>query len=107
MPSPIKTASAGPHYTALPAVAYKYGESQKVNYTGTSAVSAAIDSEMVSVYATSDCYINAGANPTATTSNMFLAAGERLHIVIEEGDKVAAIQATAGGTLHITPAASI
>lgn len=95
--------TAGANYTPLPAVGYVYASCQQVGIGAVSAQSAAIASEMIALYATGDCYINIGSNPTASNTNMFLAAGERLHVVITSGQKVAVIQASAVGTLHITP----
>lgn len=50
---------------------------------------------------TSDMWILVGANPTATTSSVFMPAGAVEYIDIRPGEKIAAIQDSAAGALNI------
>lgn len=77
--------------------------SQSVAIGGTSAQSTAMDSDVVRVCSTVDCFIEIGANPTAVAgTSMFLPLGMPEYIHINRNDKVAVIQATTGGSLYIT-----
>lgn len=80
------------------------GASQTVAYTGTSAASSAFaeTTEAVTLIATTACFVVFGETPTATTAGHYLDAGERATFAVTGGHKVAAIQASAGGNLHVT-----
>lgn len=81
------------------------GGTQTAAFTGTSAaISNAVGSQtrVVRLYATQDCYVAVGASPTATTSDMPLPAGAIEYIKINPGEKVAAVQISTGGNLHVT-----
>jgi hypothetical protein len=85
--------------------AVKPGPSQAVAFTGVSAQSgAAIGSNIGRFVSTTDCFLAFGANPTASASGIFLPAGKPEYFVCVATDKVAAVQASAGGTLYVTPA---
>ena len=56
----------------------------------------------VRVLATTDCYVEIGASPVATTSSMFVMANFPETFRIREGQKVAVIQQVNSGTLYIT-----
>jgi len=56
----------------------------------------------VRLVATTDCHIAFGVSPTATTSDMYLAADREEIFKIKPGQKVAAIRNTADGTLYVT-----
>lgn len=77
---------------------------RKLAYTGVSAQSAALTSDVIRLVATTDCYFLCGANPTAasTTSRFLPANCPEIFCLSDTGLKVAAIQAAAPGTLHIT-----
>lgn len=83
---------------------------QAVAYTATSARSTALTAgdrtgAFASVYATTDCFIEVGdSSVTAnTTTSHFLAAGERRDLYFPTASLyVAAIQASAGGTLYVS-----
>ncbi len=88
--------------TALP---YKPSTHQSVAYTGTAGtISNATGSmtQVIRVVATSACYIAIGSSPTATTSDIYLPAAVPEYFVVPPSSKVSAIQASAGGTLHVT-----
>ena len=77
---------------------------QKVSFTGTSAQSSAVDCTMIGLFATQDCWIVFGSNPTAASNNgscRFLPGGIQFHFRIKDGDKIAVIQDSASGDLHI------
>lgn len=74
-------------------------------FTASSGQSTAMpdDVSTVRIVANQNCYYTIGANPTATTSHAYLAAGVVEYIAIKPGEKIAAIRASADGTLFITP----
>jgi len=106
-------AKVGASYQASGFPAIFPGDSQKVSFTGTSAQSAAFsggtntESTVIRVFATEDCHIKVGANPTALAdgSCMFLPAGIVEYIGVNPTDKIAAIRDTTSGTLYITEGA--
>ena len=75
-----------------------------VAYTATAGQSNAFHAQttVVRVVATSACYIKFGSNPTATTSDHYLPADWVEYFKVTGGDKVSAVQASAGGTLSVT-----
>lgn len=81
------------------------GNSQKIAFTGTSQQSSAfgVDVSIVQIFATEDCYIKIGADPTAnTTTSSFVPSGFILYYNAVPGEKIAVIRSTANGTLYIT-----
>lgn len=85
---------------------YKLINPQKVAFTGTSAQSAVLSSniKIARVSADAACYIAFGSNPTATTSSHFLPAGVVEYIQVNDSQKIAALQVSAAGTLYISEA---
>lgn len=78
----------------------------RVTVAGTSAVSTAITGTEVMVHASTRCFIKSGSGtPVATTDDIPLEAGEKFHLRITSGHKIAVIQDTAGGFLNIVPVA--
>jgi hypothetical protein len=78
---------------------------QSVAYTGTAGTITnvvASQTYKVRVLVTTDAYIKIGNSPTATTSDVYMAAFEPEYFTITPGQKVSAIQVTAGGSLHVT-----
>ncbi len=75
--------------------------------SGTSAQTTnAIGAHEIVVFATEDAWITLGTNPTAaadTAGNIFLAAGEKFHLQINPAHKLAAIQDSTAGAVHIIP----
>ena len=57
---------------------------------------------VVRLHADTDCFIAIAKAPTATTSDMFLPSGQTEYIRVHPGQKVAAIQDSAAGTLYVT-----
>ena len=81
---------------------------QQRTFTGTSAQSAALSAScsVVRLFATQDCFILFGANPTALTTSHFLPAGVVEYFGCAGGDKIAAIQSSVAGTLYISEGAT-
>lgn len=79
----------------------------RVAYSGTSAQSAAITATEVLLHNRGDgaCYVKAGSNPTATVNDIPLEPGEKFHLRITSGDKIAVLQDDTGGNLNIVPVA--
>lgn len=82
---------------------YRLGTHQSKAYTGTAgtidnAVGAA--SHHVRVVVTSAAYVKVGG--TATTADVYMPADKPEIFEIRPGEKVSAIQVSAGGTLHVT-----
>lgn len=93
----------------IPILSYTRGSgTHKITTSGTSARNATpFVTTVVSIFATEDCYIEIGDNTVvATTSRHFIPKGIYLDIDLSDGNAVgtyiAAIQSTAGGTLHIS-----
>ena len=87
--------------------AYGWAAGQKLAVGAASAQSAAVAAVEVMLIASARCFVKVGANPTAADAagSIPLEAGERFHLQIATGDKIAAIQATAAGSLYILPVA--
>lgn len=107
-------ASKAPHMRSsgqgskFPAI--ELGTGQKVAYTGTAGtITNAITPgvSIVRVVCTSAAYVKIGVNPTATTSDVYVAADSPEYFMVpDEGSiKVSAVQVSAGGTLHVTEGA--
>ena len=82
------------------------GASQKVSIGASSAQSASVGSgtTVVELFATTDCWVSFGASPTAVASpgsSFFLAAGLFKYYGIQPGAKIAVIQESSSGDLHI------
>lgn len=74
-----------------------------VAFTGTAAQSAAISGPaVVRLCATSACHFLVGANPTADANDTYLPANTIDYIVVQDQDKISAIQNASGGNLHIS-----
>jgi hypothetical protein len=83
----------------------RIGTHQSIAYTGTAGtVANAIGQGVykIRVCATSDCFLALGTSPTATTSGIYMPAGTVEYFTCSPGEKVSAIQSSAGGTLHVT-----
>jgi hypothetical protein len=57
----------------------------------------------VLLHASIKCYVKNGANPVVDNTGIPLEAGEKFHMQITPGDKIAVIQDAAGGFLNIVP----
>lgn len=84
---------------------YRAGIHQKVAFTGTAGtvtngVSAGVN--VVRVVLSSAGYIAIGAAPTATANDIYVPANWPEYFVVTQGQKVSAVQDSAGGNLHVT-----
>lgn len=61
-----------------------------------------VQTRRVSLYASTDCHVRFEGTPTATTSDFFLPAGTQIMLAIRPSQKVAAIRASADGTLYVS-----
>lgn len=60
------------------------------------------ETHIVRLVSTTDCHITFAGTPTATTSDWLLPSGVVEYMTIRPGQKVAAIQNSAGGSLYVT-----
>jgi hypothetical protein len=84
---------------------FRLGTHQSVAYTavaGTISTAITTGIQYVRVVTTSAAYIKIGSSPTATTSDVYLPADWSEVFRISPGEKVSAVQVSAGGTLHVT-----
>lgn len=83
-----------------------YASGERVSVASASAQSSAITATEVLLHATVRCFVLAGANPTAAnTTSIPLEPGEKFHMRITSGHKIAVIRDTADGFLNINPVA--
>ena len=83
----------------------RIGTHQKVAYTGTAGTVANVFTtgvQKVRVCASSACYIAIGVSPTATVNSIYLPANTVEYFTVGPGEKISAIQLSAGGDLHVT-----
>jgi hypothetical protein len=83
----------------------RLGTTQVAAYTGTAGVisnAVGAQTRFIRVVVTSAAHIAIGASPTATTSDPYMAANVPEVFVINPGEKVSAVQVSAGGNLHVT-----
>lgn len=86
-------------------IPYRPVTTQVVAYTGTAGVitnPVGAGIQVVRVVLTSAGHIKIGAAPTATTSDIYMPAGIPEYFSVREGEKISAIQVSAGGNLHVT-----
>lgn len=83
-----------------------YATGERVSVGAASAQSSAIAATEVLLHATVRCFVLAGAAPTAAnTTSIPLEPGEKFHMRITSGHKIAVIRDTADGFLNINPVA--
>lgn len=78
---------------------------QSVAYTATAGTvtnTFSLGVTKIRVMCTSDAYIKIGKTPTATTADPIIPANSVEYFLTREGEKVSAVQVSAGGTLHVT-----
>lgn len=74
-------------------------------YTGTAGVidnAVGGQTRVVRIVVTSAAHIAIGGTPTATTSDVYMPANVAEYFLINPGEKVSAVQVSAGGNLHVT-----
>lgn len=85
--------------------AFRLDTHQSVAYTGTAGTitnGVGTETKRVRVVVTSAAYIKISKTPTATTSDVYMPADRPEIFSIGAGEKVSAVQVSAGGTLHVT-----
>lgn len=90
------------HYNGAP---WRPSTTQSVAYTGTAGtITNAVGGQtrVVRLVATSAAHVAIGGAPTATTGDVYLPADMPETFLINPGEKVSAVQVSAGGTLHVT-----
>lgn len=81
-----------------------YGTGTRVAVASTSAVSGAITATEVLLHASTRCFVRSGSGtPTAVNTDIPLEAGEKFHMRISSGDKIAVLRDTADGFLNVVP----
>lgn len=83
----------------------RLGTHQSKAYTGTAGTidnAVATGTQKVRVVCTSAAYVLIGNSPTATSAAVYVPADAPEYFTISAGQKVSAIQVSAGGTLHVT-----
>lgn len=93
----------------------RIGVTQKVSFTGTASQSSAFTSStnpgggVVLLFATTDCWVKFGADPTATASagtSAFIPAGIDRYFHYKNGEKISVIRNATSGDLHIIEASA-
>jgi|TARA_R100000081_G_scaffold92138_1_gene72795 hypothetical protein len=88
-----------------PIQALPLGTTQTVSVASSSAANStafAAGTTVVRVVSTTDCHIIFATSPTATTSTAYLPANQVEYFKATAGEKIAAIRASADGTLYVT-----
>lgn len=83
----------------------RFGTVQNVAYTGTAGTitnAVGLGTMRVRLLSTTDCYIQINKAPTATTSDVYLPGLSAEYVIVNPGEKVSALQVSAGGTLNVT-----
>ncbi len=104
MVSRIKCAVSGNQHVSVQAPQWVYGAGvQRIPFSSTAVPSAALNSPLVRLYATSECLINVGVDPTAADDGTSFPLAEKTPWVetIEEGHKVSVISTGIDGVLYI------
>jgi hypothetical protein len=81
------------------------GTTQTITTSGSSAAIStafATGTTVVRIVATADIHLKFATSPTATTSDPFLPANQVEYFKVTAGEKVAAIQNSAAGTVYVT-----
>lgn len=78
------------------------GTASVIAFSGTSAQSGAFTSNVYRFLATQPCYLVFGADPTATSAGHYLAGGLPEFFKVTVGEKVAVLQVTDAGNLHLS-----
>ena len=107
MTSRIKCAVSGNQHVSVQAPQWVYGAGvQRIPFTDSPVQSAVINSPLVRFYATSECLINVGDNPTAADDGSSFPLAEKTPWVetIDEGRRVSVISTGLDGVLYVCEA---
>lgn len=83
----------------------RLGTHQSKAYTGTAGTidnAITTGTQKVRVVVTTAAYVKIEKDPTATTADVYMPAESVEYFTISAGEKVSAVQVSAGGTLHVT-----
>lgn len=84
---------------------YRPGATQVAAYTSVAAAvttAFATQTRIIRVTPTTAAYIAIGASPTATTTGIYMSAGITDYFKVNPGEKISAVQDSAGGSLYVT-----
>jgi pyrroline-5-carboxylate reductase len=84
---------------------YRLGSHQTAAYTSAAnAISNAFGAgtQVVRIVPTTAAYVKVGNSPTATTSDVYMKAGEAEYFVVTPGMRASAVRVTTNGVLHVT-----
>jgi hypothetical protein len=81
-----------------------FAQAQTVDFIDVSSVSAEIDSEVVRLCASEDCYYTVGEVPVATLQSAPLPAGVVEYVGLTRGHLIAVLRQALDGVLSIIPA---
>lgn len=107
MTNRIKCAVGGSQHEPIQAPQWVYGDGvQRIPFTADAAPSAVFTSPLIRLYATADCLINIGDNPTAADDGTSFPLGEKSSWVecVTEGQKLSVVSASTDGVLYIIEA---
>lgn len=102
----IISAVSGDQHVPVQAPNWDYANAHKVSFTATAAPSAAINSPLVRLIATQDCFYTVGDNPTAANAagSVPLPQMQNWAETITAGQKISVISNGVDGELFIIPA---
>ena len=102
----IISAVSGDQHVPVQAPEWDYANGQKVSFTATAAPSAAINSPLVRLVATQDCFYTVGDDPIAANAagNTALPQMQNWAETITPGQKISVISNGTDGDLFIIPA---
>lgn len=80
------------------------GTVQSAAYTGTAGTTNGVGgtTAVVRVWCSTDAYVAFGPSASATASHTPVSAKQAEYFAVRAGDKVSAVQQSAGGTLYVT-----
>jgi hypothetical protein len=106
MTSRIISAVSGDQHVPVQAPNWDYANGQKVSFTAAAAQSAVINSPLVRLIATQDCFYTVGDNPTAADAagSAPLPQMQNWAETITPGQKISVISNGVDGDLFIIPA---
>jgi len=102
----IISAVSGDQHVPVQAPEWDYANGQKVAFTAIAAASAVINSPLVRLISTQDCFYTVGDNPTAANAagSMPLPQMQNWAETITTGQKISVISNGVDGDLFIIPA---
>lgn len=108
MTSRIKCAVSGDQHASIQAPQWVYGAGiQRIPFTAAAADSAVFASPLIRLYATQECFINIGSNPTAADDGTSFPLAEKTPWVetVTEGEMLSVVSNGIDGVLYVCEAA--